>query len=585
MRLGVRSKVFGVSLILVGLVTLATGLLLETQLRGRLEQRIQDEVLRHARAIAAMLETGAERPTAAEADALADRLGATTHARVTIIGSDGLVRGDSELTVEQLGRLDSHADRPEVQSALTQGHSVSRRYSTTLDTEMLYVAVPVRRSGQKVSVVRVAVPLSEVDESIGQLRLMLLLVAALGLTLAAVVSGVASHLLTRRLRQLLLRVPRVRAGPGAPAGGGAGPADELGLLAGSFHQLAGELDAAISELASERDRLETILEGMTGGVVAVDSDQRVTLINPEALVLLDLDAPPVGRLLSDTIEGSALRELVARAQDRSGHPVEFDSPGASPRRVLARSAPLKVTGGTVLVMQDVTEMRRLESVRRDFVANVSHELRTPVSIVRANAETLLSGALEEPGGRAFVEAIDRNAVRLTALLADLLDLSRIEAGSYRLEAEPVDLSQAFARVVEAVAEVRDRRQVTVSDAEDGSLQVLADPGGLDQILLNLLDNAVKYCAESGQVQLRAAAAGEAVRIEVQDDGPGIEERHRERVFERFFRVDKGRSREAGGTGLGLAIVKHLSDAMNGSVGVEAAGEQGSTFWVELPRAR
>ncbi|RLB60549.1 MAG: hypothetical protein DRI90_13505, partial [Deltaproteobacteria bacterium] len=218
MTLGVRTKVFSVSLILVGLVTLATGLVLETQLRARLERRILDEFLHHGRSIGAIFEATPEKDSVAEVDAIADRLGETTRGRVTIIGSDGAVRGDSKLSVAQIGELDSHADRPEVRAALVHGEGVSRRFSATLNTEMLYVAVPVGRPDQGAGVVRVAVPLSEVDEAIAQLRWILLAVAVLGLVLAGVVSGVASHLLTRRLRQLLSRVRSV--GGGSAVSGG-----------------------------------------------------------------------------------------------------------------------------------------------------------------------------------------------------------------------------------------------------------------------------------------------------------------------------------------------------------------------------
>jgi len=583
LRLGVRGKVVGISLLLIGLVALAPALVLETQLRLRLEQRIEAELLRHARSIEVMLSAGPGLDTVVEVDALADRLGHSTTGRVTLIALDGEVLGDSEQSLEQLEVLENHGKRPEVLAAYAHGHGVSRRYSTTLSTEMLYVAVPLVRDGQHAGVVRVSTPLSEVDQAIGQLRLLLMVVGALGLVLAVVVSGVASQVLTRQLRQLLSRVRGVRDGPRV-GGHSEPPADDLGSLAGSFNQLAKELDRAISELAHERDRLQTILQGMTGAVVALDGDKLVTLVNEAGLALLDLDEPPIGEALTAVVDVPALADLIARARDRSAPAVEFDTPGDPPRRVLARAAPLKVTGGTVLVMQDVTEMRRLENIRRDFVANVSHELRTPVSVIRANAETLLAGALEEPGGREFLAAIERNADRLTALIADLLDLSRIEAGSYRLETEPVDLTEAFARAIDAVAEVRARRDVDITMDLDGKLRVQADPGGLDQILLNLLDNAVKYCALGGRVELRAAAGEKVARIEVHDDGPGIEERYRERIFERFFRVDKGRSRDAGGTGLGLAIVKHLTDAMDGAVGVMAGTGQGTVFWVELPLA-
>jgi two-component system phosphate regulon sensor histidine kinase PhoR len=238
--------------------------------------------------------------------------------------------------------------------------------------------------------------------------------------------------------------------------------------------------------------------------------------------------------------------------------------------------------GVVMVLHDVTEIRKLEGMKRDFVANVSHELRTPVAIIRANAETLLDGALDDKTrGRDFVEAMLRHADRLSGLISDLLDLSRIEAGRYGVKLQPVRVRAALQRVVElADRHVRDKGHAVSIDAPD-ALWVEADPRALEQIFTNLVDNAIKYTPPGGRLLLRAAPSARGVRVEVEDDGPGIEPRHRDRIFERFYRVDPGRSRDVGGTGLGLSIVKHLAEAMGGAVGVDAAPVRGSLFWLEL----
>jgi two-component system phosphate regulon sensor histidine kinase PhoR len=237
-----------------------------------------------------------------------------------------------------------------------------------------------------------------------------------------------------------------------------------------------------------------------------------------------------------------------------------------------------------LVLHDVTEMRRLEAVRRDFVANVSHELRTPVSVIRANAETLLDGALEdEKRARTFLDALVRNADRLSRILADLLDLSRLEAGRYALDLEPIALSPAVEKVVELVETRAKEKSIAVAIDVAPELAAHADARAFEQVLLNLIDNAVKYTPASGHILVSARRVEELIRVEVTDDGPGIEPRHRARLFERFYRVDPGRSRDVGGTGLGLAIVKHLVESMGGRVGMEpaAGAPHGSTFWVTL----
>jgi two-component system phosphate regulon sensor histidine kinase PhoR len=345
---------------------------------------------------------------------------------------------------------------------------------------------------------------------------------------------------------------------------------------------AGALARDLAERAAERARFQSALESMSEAVLVVGPDHRITFANRAALAVLLSQGTPVGRRLFDAIRAPALEELLERARDEVAT-AEFDLPGTPPRRMLARVTPLHAGAGQVLVMHDVSEMRRLETVRRDFVANVSHELRTPVSVILASAETLLDGALQDPEhGPRFVQAIHTSAERLSRLIADLLDLSRIEAGRYVLDPRELSVPGVLGRAVEAV---RDRAaskgqaiRVTVPD----TLRVFADAEALDQVLMNLLDNAVKYTPHGGQITVAAREEPGEVRIEVADDGPGIEPRHQTRIFERFYRVDSGRSQEMGGTGLGLAIVKHLVDAMGGRVGMELVHPHGSRFWLTLP---
>jgi two-component system phosphate regulon sensor histidine kinase PhoR len=364
--------------------------------------------------------------------------------------------------------------------------------------------------------------------------------------------------------------------------------DELGRLAGSFNELVGELDHTLKSLAGERDRLETILEGMTEALLALDPEDRVTHVNRAALELLTLSQSPVGHGLIELVRVPALAELMERVHAERGA-AESELLLPSSRQVLARAAPIKSTRGTILVMLDITEMRRLEKVRRDFVANVSHELRTPVSVIQANAETLLDGALSHPTrGPEFLGAILRNAQRLARLVSDLLDLSRIESGQLELEIQPTQVSSAVQRAVESIRGLATRKRLTVAANIADEICVMADSTAFDQILTNLIVNAVKYTPEDGHVEIRAEIAGpttgadHAVHIEVCDDGAGIEPRHRMRIFERFYRVDPGRSRDMGGTGLGLSIVKHLVNAMRGEVGVTENPTGGSIFRVTLP---
>ena len=583
MTLSVRGKLFLIAVALISGIGLVATASLSHALRGWLESRIERELSRHAETLQEMLNTRAyPAATDVEADALADRLGRTTGARVTLIAANGHVLGDSQISPHEVMRMESHEHRPEVKQALATGRGVTRRYSTTIDTDLLYVAVPFGRQG---SVVRVAGALSEVDAAVGRLWFAALVVMVLGVIVAAFMSGLASHLSSRALTSLVQSARAVvtgKLGRRLPISS----SDEVATIAGSFNQLAEELEGTVRSLAEERERLEAILEDMSEGVLTVDANRRVTLANRSAIALLRPSAPPQNRDLLETVRSPQLVELIVATEGGDGAVAEMEIVLPSRRTVVARATPLRRTGGVVVVMHDVTEMRRLEAVRRDFVANVSHELRTPVSIVRANAETLLD-ALDFSGqkeARDFLTAIHRNAERLSALIADLLDLSRIEAGRYELELGPCTVREHAQRAVDAVDAVARERHLGIVVSVPGDIRALADGRALEHVLGNLLDNAVKYTQPGGHVVVAAELRDSAVRITVTDDGPGIELRHRHRIFERFYRADPGRSREMGGTGLGLSIVKHLAAAMGGEVGVEPANPRGSTFWLVLRSA-
>jgi two-component system phosphate regulon sensor histidine kinase PhoR len=586
---GVRLKLFAISLALVVGVGLVSGIYMEQHLRAWLHARIETELLGQARLGRDLVELlPGSLASDEDTDRLADRLGASSAGRVTIIRQDGVVLGDSELDLKDVRHVENHGNRPEVSQALSNGHGAAQRFSTSVRHDMFYVAVPFDRSGER-GVVRVAMPLAEVDSAVGRLRVMLLLAGLVGLALAVFIGGLASHLASRPLRSLV-RNARLWRVSGEAQRLPVSSNDELGRLAGSFNELVGELDQTLKNLAGERDRLETILGGMTEALLALDPEDRVTHVNRAAMELLGLAQSPVGQVLIEVLRVPALAELIERVH-REGASAESELSLPVSRMVLARAASIKSTRGIILVMLDITEMRRLEKVRRDFVANVSHELRTPVAVIQANAETLLDGALTHPTrGPEFLSAIMRNAQRLARLVSDLLDLSRIESGNFTLEIQPTEVAAAVQRAVESIRGLAARKRLTVDANITDELQVLADSSAFDQILTNLIVNAVKYTPDDGHVEIRAErgagvpAGNRTIHIDVCDDGTGIEPQHRARIFERFYRVDPGRSREMGGTGLGLSIVKHLVVAMHGEVHVTDNPTGGSVFRVTLPAA-
>ena len=579
MRLGVRGKLFLASVALVLVVVAVSGVYLERAIRGWTHARIEAELRGHAQVIAAALARGDAAP---ELDAAIDALAEPATARVTVIDRGGAVLGDSEFDAGALAGLERHDDRPEVVAALAGGIGAAVRDSASVGVPMLYVAVPVRLGGDD-AVVRVARPLREVEAAARRLRLALAVAGAIGLLGAVVISAVASHFLSRTLRSLVQDARQMAEG-GEVHKIAIASQDEIGGLAGSINRLADELESTVAALAVERSRFEAVLESLDEAVIAVDQEQHLKLVNRAAIELLSLTVER-GSTLRERIPVAALHELVDRALAGAPERREFELPAEpTPRRIMAYATPLRTRSGVVVVMHDVTEIRRLETIRRDFVANVSHELRTPVSIIRANAETLLDGAMERPEiARRFLEAVLRNADRLAALVGDLLEISRIESGKYELRADAVALGPIVRRIVDSVESLADEKGIEVIDAVDPELTAWADAAALEHVILNLVDNAVKYTQEGGRIEVAARREGESsVRIEVRDNGPGIAPKHRARVFERFYRVDPGRSREVGGTGLGLAIVKHLVEAMDGRVGVDPVAPRGAAFWIALP---
>jgi two-component system phosphate regulon sensor histidine kinase PhoR len=369
-----------------------------------------------------------------------------------------------------------------------------------------------------------------------------------------------------------------------------GKGEDVGQLGAAFDQLAGSFSRTVGELRGERDLVSRILDGMQEGVLLLDKEGKVALMNPALREMLLLRADVIGQPLLEVVRHAELKELLDKARTtKTTCSGEVELGGLKPRRLLVSgNAFTQHAGGLLAVFFDVTDIRRLESLRRDFVANVSHELRTPVTAVLSAAETLDLALEKDPAGaRRFLGIIERNAARLQGLIEDLLDLSRIESRELKLRPERFGFEPFAAHLVGLFRDRADKKRIAIrlecSPHGDGrSLEVECDRRALEQVLTNLVDNAVKYCAEGSTVVLRAERADASMRVLVEDNGPGIEEKHMGRLFERFYRVDAGRSREVGGTGLGLSICKHLVEAMGGSIDVRSVVGKGTTFEVRLP---
>ncbi|MBI5507314.1 MAG: PAS domain-containing protein [Deltaproteobacteria bacterium] len=586
MRLGIRSKLFLVSLGLIVATVVPADAILTHGLEADLLARIRDDLaVRLALAEKIVSAAVAAVDDLAAWDALADELGRRSGCRVTLVRKDGVVVGDSEVELERVAALDNHADRPEIAGALVVGHGASVRWSKTLAARLMYVAVPFVRSGTVAGTVRLAMPLAAADAAISAQRRVVYGGSVLALLLALVLASFAAGQTARGVRAVAGFAQRIAAGELVARSKARGH-DEVADLSRALDQLADNLARAIASVQAERDLLTGVLRGMREGVLVLDARRRVTLANAALREMLLLGNDLVARSAVEIIRNAELLRLldeVAAAGAVLSREIELGD--LKPRRILIHAGPLAGTPGELLaVFVDVTELRRLETLRRDFVANVSHELRTPIAAVGSAAETLRRAIETQPEAAGeFVEIIERQAERLRRLVDDLMDLSRIESRQLKLAPEPILLRPFVERALQAVIERARARGIELKNLIAADLPALAaDRRALEQVLTNLVDNAVKYASQGATVTIGASLAAGRMRLTVSDTGPGIEARHLPRLFERFYRVDPGRSRDLGGTGLGLSIVKHLVEAMRGTVEVESVVGEGSTFVVELP---
>lgn len=593
--LGIRGLIVGITFALVVLGDITGGVFLEQRLRHQFETEATAELHRVALITEDILSARLTTSSQEHVDELADHISPLIGPRVTIMDSDGEVLGDSSLDGEELRTIDNHLNRPEVRGALATGEASSTRYSATIGRDMLYLArsYAPRNAPSSRMVVRVARPLSELDEQIITLRYVLLFAGLLTLIPLGIAGTLTSAIFSHRFSNIL-STAALRSSPlGASTAAPSLDADTaLSGISRSFIRVSEDLENAMNVLADERDRFQVVLESMQEAVIALDAESRVSLANRAARTLLGLDDEAHGKSLEQLTTVEEIRQLGGTRLDDSttvefavAAPVE-DTLGPSantPRRTVHGRATIQSDGGRVIVMHDVTEIRRLETIRRDFVANVSHELRTPVSIIRANAETLLSVESDRSAQeRRFIEALLRHADRLGRLITDLLDISKIEVGKYPITPQRTPLALLARSSIEAVEHKASKKRMALRCDIPEDLDAMVDAKALEQVMLNLMENAVKYATDDCSLVISAKMHEDRVLLEFADDGPGIEPIHRPRIFERFYRVDPGRSREMGGTGLGLAIVKHLVEAMDGSVGVVANEPRGSRFWVSLP---
>ena len=574
-----RTKVFFAALGAATVSLLVAATLISWQAREQQRSAIQERLVNESLLIAELLSqstvTGVE-----GLDAEADRLGRFVEGRVTFVAADGRVVGDSTQNLAALAVLENHANRPEIVAARERGRGVATRYSTTIDTDMLYVAVRAQHPG--VAFVRLALPLTDVDEQLAAIRRLTMLALAAAVPVALIAAWLFSAAIGRRVDAIAAVAKRYAEGdithPSYDYG-----SDELGTVARVLDDSVQELRRRLEELSRDRARMEAILTGMVEGVLVVDRYGKLQLVNDAARTMLKVDAPALGRGYLEVIRHPDIAAQIATALGGHGTDSRELSLARDPARTfVARAAPVagEGGGGAVLVLHDITDLRRADQIRRDFVANVSHELRTPLTAIRGYVEAIQDDPADATNTRKFLDIVARQTRQMERLVKDLLRLARLDARQEPLDIRPCDVRQLFAAVVADLAPSIDaKRQRVTTDVAEQASSVDADAVKLHDVMRNLVENAVNYSPPETEIRLSARRADGAVRIEVADSGPGIPPEDLARVFERFYRVDK--SRTGPGTGLGLAIVKHLVELHGGEARATNRPEGGAVFIVTL----
>ena len=558
------------SVVLVLVLVVAIVAIAGNRLSNRLAVETQRELEREARIVATEWRTGLD------ADSLANAAGAALGRRVTLIRSDGVVIGDSEFDGEDLRHLQNHSTRPEVVAAKRSGVGTSMRPSASAGDKEIYLAIK-----HPLGVVRVSVTTSKFREIVRGAQRDVVVAGMIAVIGALLIGWGFSRSVSRPIIELRDVAQAIAAGelerrPALSAPG------EVGDLAQALHRMTEQLASRLHALEAEDALLNAVIDSLAEGIVAVNPEGQVVRLNESARRHLSLDGEVVPFSADRLPQERLIRESVRGAM--AGVVTDASELAFGGRTLLVTARPLP-DGGAVLALMDLTTRRRLETIRRDFVANVSHELKTPLTVIGGFAETLRDRELSDDERQRFLATIEANTRRMQRIVDDLLDLSRYESGSWRPNVVTNDLTGVVTDVFTSVQRAADANGLALRfDAPQGARRVDADPTALRQVLSNLVENAVRYTT-SGAVVVRAQAIGDrGTTISVTDTGSGIPSEHLPRIFERFYRVDAGRARGEGGTGLGLAIVRHLVEAHGGSVHAESAVGRGTTITVHFPTA-
>jgi two-component system, OmpR family, phosphate regulon sensor histidine kinase PhoR len=572
----VRNRIFFKLLGAFLLVIVACTLTLDFSVRRYWERSLRTEIERSMRQKAEMFAERVQTDKSQNIAAITAEAAKAAEARATVIDSKGVVLADSEASPAQ---MENHAtsSRPEVLAALRGEIGMSSRWSHTIGLDFLYVAAPVPGG-----VVRLAYPLTAIAETNRQIRRALLISSAFAFMFAAIIAAVAASSISRRLQRIVAFAERVAEGDLSariePSG-----SDEIAQVANALDRTTQKLEESFAAVETSRRELEALLNSMQEAVLAISDNGRVLWANQKMERLLPRGVRREGPLPETVRDPELISALNEAASTKKTQVARAAS--VMPGRVFQVTAAPMPSGGAVAVLHDLTDVERVEKTRRDFIANVSHELRTPLTSIQGYSETLIDTLPAGDASREFLEIIRKNAWRMSRLTEDLLALARVESGEKRFNLAPVFPSELLSDAAQSFRENSASAQVRFQLHDDARKPVLCDPEAIFQVFSNFLDNAIKYGGAGGAIEIGARDLEQGVEFYVRDFGPGVSSEHLPRLFERFYRVDKARSRESGGTGLGLAIAKHIVLAHGGTIRAESELNHGATFLFTLQSAR
>jgi two-component system phosphate regulon sensor histidine kinase PhoR len=583
-------KLFFSYLLIVLIPFLAAERYISSHLRARLLQQVESRLTNHAFLLKGIIEKEYpdQRPSY-ELDTLVKSMAKDLDERITFIDYQGTVLADTKIPPEDLRKIEDHSRRPEYIDAFKTSRGMSIRYSTTLKMDMMYVGVKVAPKREFLGVIRVSVPLTQVKTLIRSTEYSLATAFVLCVLLILVLNVFVSRRLSKPVEEVTRAAQEISKGNFDVKAPHAGKG-ELGALGDSVNVMASEIKKRVEEITQEKDTLTTVLRGMSDGVMVVDSQGVIILVNTVLEGFLQTSSDVSGKTPVEVVRNAELQNGFDKVL-KKGETFSMELSLATPEAdkifavAIARLMHQDKPGGAVAVFHDITELKRVEQMRKDFVANVSHELRTPLTSIKGYAETLCEeGIGNVPQAESFAQIILKHANRLSALVQDLLSLTQLESQNTPINRQKVDLHKILEAAVLVVKPTAEAKKLNIeTEGVAQNTMVWADRDQIGQALLNLLDNAVKYTSEEGSVSVSASDTGTEVHVTVADTGIGIPREHLNRIFERFYRVDKNRSRELGGTGLGLSIVKHIIQSHSGRVWVNSELEEGSAFSFSLPK--